>query len=255
MTARVARKAGRARSRAFYPGRAVHGAGSWQNRLAVKVEASVAIPLHAFGLLSTIAALWGFVSLFLVASQSELVRKADGFAPATFVVAKTVYVEANPTPEGSDHPSCHAEGIVNGQTERLTLHPCTSQQDLDLRYSAGQQIPVLSNPAVTRMPVQGEYLRVVPFTGDLAGQRRRVLRQALVLGYLPVALCLPLALVFTRRARPLRSGRERALDGATILEVLQSRAVGWVYLVLSLAFLAVQAVIFLALRVLAFGAS
>ncbi|MBN2371634.1 MAG: hypothetical protein JXO72_14220 [Vicinamibacteria bacterium] len=216
----------------------------------MKDKILAAIPLHVSGLLSTIAALWGFAFVFLIASQWELVQNADDFAPAIFFVEKAVYVEANPSPDGTDSPSCHAEGTVDGHRERLTLYPCTSQADLDRRYSAGQQIRVLFNPspALTRWLVQKEYMRVVPYSSDLREQRRRILRQALVLGYLPVTFCLPLALVFTVRARPLSYGRERTLDAEAIAEVLRSRPIGWIYVVLSLVFLAVQAVIFLGLR-------
>jgi len=128
------------------------------------------------GVLLGLSAVWTFLLAFPTYNALKAVRNADGYHEAEFVVSRLVYYEE---PDGLDQ--WWAEGVVDGNNERYSLQgqlPNTPRSigDLQSMVKAGDRFRVLYNPEMSAVMVQGETLRVMPWTATLRADRMRLLR-------------------------------------------------------------------------------
>ena len=130
------------------------------------------------GVLLGLSAVWTFLLAFPAYNALQAVRNAGSYHEAEFVVSRLVYYE-DPDPEGSDR--WWAEGVVDGKSERYSLgghlpHRPKSARDLSGMVKAGDRFRVLYNPEMTAVMIQGETLRVMPWTATLDADKMRLLR-------------------------------------------------------------------------------
>ena len=155
---------------------------------------------------------WAFVNSIVVVNAVVKASGAQGYREAVFVVDDVKYhPERTERHRGKTRwfpASWWANGQVAGREERYSLEgelsrAPQSQADLERMVTAGREFRVLYNPDMPSTVVQGETLRVIPFSADPAAEAAETVGRYSLYCLLPVAiLILPWPVRRLMRTKP-----------------------------------------------------
>ena len=137
---------------------------------------------------------WAWLWALTFWNRLNILRNRDGYSRATFEVTSVEYHE----PSGYDDspmPSYWANGVVNGQAERLSIMSRFESQPESLEQvqaavPVGTVFQILYNPSLSRAIVQGETLRVIPFVDGFWVTQERLAFQIGKRMFLPLLLAI-----------------------------------------------------------------